>query len=373
MCGHVPGSPDAPPSQRGITLQTFRELLEDSVIAVGTTFLRADVAESCQEDFGFTGAYELKARRERSPEGAHMRRKRWAHCLILSSVLLLPPLMAEAKEEPALLEILSVSPRVISRGESIRITGSGFSKDAKGMTAEIDGKETGIVNVLSDNEIEVLINTDPPRKKGATPSGGEVERTVVVTLEGKKSQPDTFIQVTSWQVVSKPRVFVPTVLYVALVALLVVSVKGSVIRSATGQLSLSKTQMGLWTFVFGLSYVMLAAIYKDFLDITEGMFWLMGISSATAVGAKAIVIKNKMDPKAPNASRLLSDYDDKTQAYALSLHRCQIAIWTLIVMAMYVIELIETMRLPDIPNNLLVLMGISGSTYLGFNFPKPKQ
>lgn len=69
MFGHVPGSPDGPPSQRGITFQTFRELLEDSVIAVGTTFLRADVAESCQEDFGFTGAYELKARRERSQGG----------------------------------------------------------------------------------------------------------------------------------------------------------------------------------------------------------------------------------------------------------------------------------------------------------------
>lgn len=167
MFGHVPGSPDGPAAQGGITFQTSCDLLDDSVIAVGTTLFRAEVVESCQADFGFTGAYESRARRERSHEGTHMREKRWAHCLILSFVLLSPPLMAEAKEEPSLLEILSVSPRVITRGGSIRITGSGFSKDAKGMTAEIDGKETGIANVISDNEIEVLINTDPPRKKGA--------------------------------------------------------------------------------------------------------------------------------------------------------------------------------------------------------------
>ncbi len=229
---------------------------------------------------------------------------------------------------------------------------------------EIDGKETGIVKVKSENQIEVLVNTT---SEGNAP---EAERSVVVVLDGRKSRPEQFLQVTSWRVIYKPRVWVSAAVYLVLVALIVISVKGSVFKSKTGQLSLSKIQMGLWTFVFGLSYVLLVAIYKEFLDVTDGMFWLMGVSSATAVGAKAIVLKNKIDPKNLNPSGLFSDYNETTQSYALSLHRCQIAIWTLIVVIIYVIDLINTMHLPDIPDRLVVLMGISGGTYLGFNFPK---
>ena len=31
----------------------------------------------------------------------------------------------------------------------------------------------------------------------------------------------------------------------------------------------------------------------------------------------------------------------------------------------------RTMTLPDIPDNLLILMGISGGMYLGFSYPPP--
>ena len=170
------------------------------------------------------------------------------------------------------------------------------------------------------------------------------------------------------------------------------------------------------------------------------MFWLMGISSATAVGAKAIVLKNKIDPDAPFPSTLLMDYDPNVatfkitdsslkklgskevtrnvlekleslkkkeymgeekflsillteiartdfdeykkkllvhnvcqSGYRLSLHRCQIALWTLVVLVIYLINYFGTMCLPVIPDKLLVLMGVSGGTYLGFNYPKPKE
>jgi hypothetical protein len=56
--------------------------------------------------------------------------------------------------------------------------------------------------------------------------------------------------------------------------------------------------------------------------------------------------------------------------YVLSLHRCQIALWSAVVVLMFLVQLFDSMHLPEIPNNLLVLMGISGGTYLGFNFPK---
>jgi hypothetical protein len=312
-----------------------------------------------------------------------MSKPRWICCYLFACVFLLPVWLAEATDEPT---IAAIIPHVITRGQKITIIGTGFSPNAKEMNVTIDGKGTGIVKVDPDkNQIEVFVDTTPPKE-----SAGQAEREVRVIAGGKKSRPHTFIQVTSWAVISKPRVLISAALYLGLLALIVLSLRGSVFRSATGQLSLSKIQMGLWTFVFGFAYVLLAAIYKDFLDITEGMFWMMGISSATAVGAKAIVIKN-LPPEQAEAgeagnpaqgegkakaqekpSTLLHDWDKDAGRYALSLHRCQIAVWTLIVLVIYSLELLETMRLPNIPNNLLVLMGISGGTYLGFNFPKRK-
>lgn len=76
MFGHVPGSPDGPAAQRGITFQTFCKLPENPGVAVGATFLSTDVVDSCKEDLGVTGAYHSRACRERSHEGAHLRKKR---------------------------------------------------------------------------------------------------------------------------------------------------------------------------------------------------------------------------------------------------------------------------------------------------------
>jgi hypothetical protein len=177
----------------------------------------------------------------------------------------------------------------------------------------------------------------------------------------------------SWNVVLEPHVLIALILYLVLIALIVFGVKATVFRSKTGQLSLSKIQMGIWTFVFGLAYVLVAAIKKEFIEITPGMFWMMGISSATAVGAKAIVLKNFDSIDRDHPSTLLKDWNEDKKEYELSLHRCQISIWTLIVLVIYVTKLISTMELPDIPNNLLVLMGISGGAYLGCNYPKPKH
>ena len=146
--------------------------------------------------------------------------------------------------------------------------------------------------------------------------------------------------------------------------------------SETKQWSLSKIQMALWTVIFSFSYVVLSSIREDFMDITDGMFWLMGISSTTAVGAKAIVIANEGRAGQNNPSRLLSDFDKNygtNGGYRLSLHRCQMALWTVIVAAMFVVGVVTTMHLPDIPNQLLLLMGISGSAYLGFNYPSRPQ
>lgn len=274
--------------------------------------------------------------------------------------------VAQAEGKP---EILSITPGKIARGEMITINGKNLSKEDVGTIVTIDGVKSQYVELDSAEKIKVRVDTAP--KPELKKRAGEYSRTVIVAVGEQQSDKYTISQLT-WGAVLQPQVLLVLVLYLAVIAYLVFGVKASVFKSKTGRLSLSKIQMGLWTFFFGLAYVVLAAIWREFLDVTQGMFWLMGISSATAVGAKAIVLKNNIDPNAPNPSYLLKDYDDKAKEYRLSLHRCQIALWTLIVLSVYIVKCIGTMHLPEIPEKLLILMGVSGGTYLGFNYPKPK-
>lgn len=343
--------------------------------------------------------------------------------------------VAQGKGTP---EILSVTPGKIARGQIITISGKNLIKGDAITTVKIDCVKAQYVELDPTGKIKVRVDTVP--KPEDKKSAGEYKRSVRVMVDKLQSNPYTFTQLT-WEAALQSHVFIILLLYIAVAAYIVFGMDASAFKSKTGQLSLSKIQMGLWTFFFGLTYVVLAAIRREFLDITDGMFWLMGISSATAVGAKAIVLKNKIDPDAPFPSTLLMDYDPKAATfeitdsslkklsseevprnvldklkslkkeeymgeekfvgilrtkitskddideykrkllehnvckpgYRLSLHRCQIALWTLIVLLIYLINYFGTMCLPVIPDKLLVLMGVSGGTYLGFNYPKPKE
>lgn len=295
-----------------------------------------------------------------------MRKTIWMLSFILGWALI--AFVSEAQANNVKPRISSIEPKAITRGEKITITWN-FGKSVVPTKVNIDDQAVPFVVDESGKKITVVVDSNPElkNKKGA----GEYERSVDVFVGDEIKVKSKFRQLT-WGVVGKARVFMALAAYGILVVAIGLRGKGAVFKSKTDELSLSKIQMAIWTVTFGLAYILLAAIWKDFLDITDGMFLLMGISSATAVGAKAIVIRNKIDPKAPNPSRLLSDYDEQAQEYRLSLHRCQIAIWTLIVLVIFVIDLISTMRLPEIPNKLMVLMGISGGTYLGFNLPAKK-
>lgn len=285
--------------------------------------------------------------------------------------------------------ISTVRPLRITQGDEITITGNFVGKEnerGKGrVEVKIDDEPVGFVVEDAGKKIIVVVETDPGSKVEQKATG-EYERQVVVVVDGESSEGYKIRQL-HWRAIFQPHVFLVILGYILIVGLIIVhagkrdDTSGAderdrkartyfkVLRSESNELSLSKIQMMLWTVVFSFSYLVLSAIYWEFLDIKEGMFWLMGISSTTAVGAKAIVLRNR--PKKSKPSKLLSDYDEGSKEYKLSLHRCQIAIWTLIVMALYLQQLFVSMRLPEIPTQLLLLMGISGGAYLGFNYPKP--
>jgi hypothetical protein len=53
-----------------------------------------------------------------------------------------------------------------------------------------------------------------------------------------------------------------------------------------------------------------------------------------------------------------------------SFHRLQVVIWTMVLGAIFVQTVAQVMSMPEFPQTLLTLMGISNVTYLGFKIPE---
>lgn len=266
--------------------------------------------------------------------------------------------------------ILEISPERVAAGDTLVIEGAGFTQEPGPIRVTLDGEEVPrqFFRVVSSAEIRLRVPEDV--KGGTERNAGEYDRSVVVWTDRAPSNAGTFVQI-GWGVLVQPRVFVPLIIYLVFVLGILFLHGGGMFHSATGNLSLSKIQMGIWALAFSFSYVLLAAVWRDFLPVTPGMLWLLGISSGTAVGAKAIAVKNSPTPAARSrASRLCSEFDPGVGAYRSAIHRCQMLLWTLIVLIVYALKLISTMHLPEIPGVFLVLMGVSGGAYLGFNYPR---
>lgn len=57
--------------------------------------------------------------------------------------------------------------------------------------------------------------------------------------------------------------------------------------------------------------------------------------------------------------------DSRGDRLVTALNRLQVAGWMLALGLYFVVELVATRRMPALPNDLLILMGISVSTYVG--------
>ncbi len=53
----------------------------------------------------------------------------------------------------------------------------------------------------------------------------------------------------------------------------------------------------------------------------------------------------------------------------MSFHRFQIIVWTLVLGVVFCSEVLTKLAMPSFDSTLLILMGISSGTYLGFKFP----
>lgn len=184
--------------------------------------------------------------------------------------------------------------------------------------------------------------------------------------------------------------------------------------------SLARVQMFYWFALTIVCYVVIWIITGDRDTINNDVLTLMGISAGTFLGAVAIDSSKKAQARSqlpdaaaklefaqdaataaaeaggPNAAtartallvqqrtfkqldaRTLADYNEQfltdilSDADGLSFHRFQIFAWSLVLGAIFLISVVQTLSMPTFGNTLLGLMGISGGTYLGFKFPEQK-
>lgn len=196
-----------------------------------------------------------------------------------------------------------------------------------------------------------------------------------------------------------------------LVAAYVQLVKTNALRDggANTLYSLGRSQMAFWGLLVVLAFVAVLFINGTMEDIPLQMLMLLGITGGTGLAAFVIgenkanasrtelealrverAALNDTNAPTPDEKRRLDELNAKIQlceaqvsppsvgfwndicndGSGLSFHRLQVVIWTLVLGVVFVVSVIQTMSMPEFPGSLLILMGVSNVTYLGFKIPE---
>jgi hypothetical protein len=158
---------------------------------------------------------------------------------------------------------------------------------------------------------------------------------------------------------------------------------------AQGPYSLARFQLAFWSVLVIAAYLFIWLITEELDTITGSVLALLGIGSATALGA-TIIDQGKpaspapaalvtpaieappgtvLPPAVPAGSRgFLNDVLSDNQG--LSIYRFQLFAWTLVLGVIFCASVYDGLEMPQFSTTLLGLMGISSGTYLGFKVPE---
>jgi hypothetical protein len=192
----------------------------------------------------------------------------------------------------------------------------------------------------------------------------------------------------------------------------------------TNYYSLGKSQMAFWGLLVVLSFAGVWYLTGTMERIPPQVLILIGISAATGLGAVVIgnskkttaqtkltekqtqlaklqdeerqlqqqpanapagqtrlaAIKPEMDALGKEIDALSQEIDPGLSkgfwldicddGNGASFHRLQVVIWTIVLGAVFIQSVSQAMSMPEFPDTLLYLMGISNGTYIGFKFPE---
>jgi hypothetical protein len=142
------------------------------------------------------------------------------------------------------------------------------------------------------------------------------------------------------------------------------------IANKSGWASLSQFQMLLWTFVISASLIYVMSLSGVLIDVPNGMLALLGISGAAAVGTQIHDANQRralqqtfqtqnytIAPRPPEWSDLVMGDGE------VDVSRVQMLFFTLISAAYVLIRIVSSYTLPDIPDGVVILMGVSNGVY----------
>jgi len=134
--------------------------------------------------------------------------------------------------------------------------------------------------------------------------------------------------------------------------------------------SLALSQMAYWFFLVVAAYIFIWLINDELDTITDSVLGLIGIGSATAIGA-AYIDKGKstVDAATQKTRGFIRDVLSDTGGN-ISLHRFQMFAWTIVLGIIFLASVYNNLEMPEFSAGLLGLMGISSGTYLGFKVPE---
>ncbi len=139
---------------------------------------------------------------------------------------------------------------------------------------------------------------------------------------------------------------------------------------ATGRkpYSLSRTQMALWFFVVVISFLMLWVETGRIDTMPSSVIALLGISTVTALGAAVIDAREGRHEAGETSNDFI--HDILSDGHGLCFHRFQMAGWTLVLAVVFLYTVFTELRMPEFDSSILLLMGISSGTYLGYKIPE---
>lgn len=133
--------------------------------------------------------------------------------------------------------------------------------------------------------------------------------------------------------------------------------------------SLARSQMAFWTLVIIVSFLAVWWNTTNMLEISSNVLALLGISAGTTIGGHLIdnddlangditARHQDVDGKNNFLMNILSDQN------GLSIHRLQNVLFTVAIGGYVLYKACVEYEMPELDGNLMILMGISSSTYL---------
>jgi len=134
--------------------------------------------------------------------------------------------------------------------------------------------------------------------------------------------------------------------------------------------SLSRTQLAYWTVIIVIAYVFIWVVTGELSPISGSTLVLLGISIGTTAGAKLVDSSQNERARHQDSDSVSFIQDILSDDNGISVHRFQMVLWTFVLGIIFIRHVVLNAEMPQLDDNLLALMGISNTTYVGLKIPE---